>query len=353
MIGSAPGKVFVTGEYAVVSGGPAVVATVTRRLRARVTARPGRGTLILHMCDGAVRCDLAREHVDDLPQEARFVAAAALVAARVFGVRGVDLEIRTDSDLDPGTGKTGLGGSAAVTAATVSALQGVAGNALDDERARVAAGVYAHRLAQGGGSAADVIAASAGGLVWTERLDGRDVPRDVAECAARARDANDLAYQRLRLPGDLGLEVVATGRSCSTGPRVARYLGAAAGWRASSVQSWTAGMTAAAEALRDACNAGDERLVLRALRAAARLLSRLGGVASVPVFTPELRRACAVASTLPGTAAKPSGAGGGDCAIAVTTLSRREELRAAWRAAGLTPLALDLEPRGAFCEVTT
>jgi phosphomevalonate kinase len=40
----------------------------------------------------------------------------------------------------------------------------------------------------------------------------------------------------------------------------------------------------------------------------------LGQEAGVPIVTPELARACALASGA-GAAGKPSGAGGGDCAV--------------------------------------
>lgn len=353
VIGSAPGKVFVIGEYGVVDGGPALVATVTRRLRAHVRARRGTGELSLRIGGTTVHRPLAAERVDDVPAEARFVAAAALVAARVFALSDTDLEITTESELDSGDAKTGLGGSAAVTAATVSAVHHVArGGTTDprDERTRVAAAVYSHRLAQGGGSAGDVIASSVGGLVWLDGLDGSDVPRSVADAATRASSAT-LQWERVELPSALVLEVVASGSSCATGPRVARYRTAGAGASARAVRAWATGMRAASEGLRDGCRAGDTDGVLRATRLAARLLSRLGAVASVPVYTPELRRACAVADGLPFTAVKPSGAGGGDCAIALTTPGVRATLRDRWRRGGLVPLEVDLEPRSAACEV--
>jgi len=360
LIGSAPGKVFVVGEYGVVGGGPAVVATVTRRLRSRVRARRGPGDLVVHAGGRAVRCPLATERIHDLPPEARFVAGAVLVSARVLDLHGLDLEVETESDLDRGTSKTGLGGSAAVTAATVSAVHGLARPTLgdaDDEHVRVAVAVYAHRLVQGGGSAADVVAASVGGLVWVDGLDGNDVPSDVGACAARVRGDRPIAFERLTLPAGLTLEVVASGHACATGPRVARYtslLRAAAGTPAGDgVRAWAAGMRVTAEMFRRGCRSGDGALVLHAIRVAGALLSRLGALTAIPVFTAELRRACALAATIPAAAAKPSGAGGGDCAIALVAQDRRAHLRQLWREAGLEPLAVDLDPAGARCEVTT
>lgn len=353
MIASAPGKVFVIGEYGVIEGGPAVVATVTRRLETRVRARPGAGELRLQLAGTTLRRPLDSERVDDVPAEARFVAAAALVAARVFALRATDLEISTASGLDQGSSKTGLGGSAAVTAATVSAVQRIARPAespADGAGTRVAAALYAHRLAQAGGSGADVIASSAGGLVWIDGLDGGDVPGTVGEAATRAAVA-DLRWARLELPATLALDVVATGRSCATGPRVARYRAAFAGPQGRVLRAWASGMRAASEGFRDGCRARDAASVLGATRFAGRLLSRLGALAAVRVYTPELRRACALADAQPGCAGKPSGAGGGDCAIAVVGREQRAALRAHWSESGLVPLDVDLEPRGAACEV--
>jgi phosphomevalonate kinase len=262
-----------------------------------------------------------------------------MVAARVFALRGTDLEIATASDLDPGATKTGLGGSAAVTAATVSAVQRIACPAespMESTRTRVATALYAHRLAQGGGSGADVVASSAGG--------------PVGAAAARARIA-ELRWAQLELPATLALDVVATGRSCATGPRVARYRAAFAGPQGRVLRAWAGGMRAATEIFRDGCRTHDAATVLRATRLAGRLLSRLGAIAGLRVYTPELRRACVLAAAQPGCAGKPSGAGGGDCAIAIVTREQRPALRGRWSESGLFPLDVDLEPRGAACEV--
>lgn len=354
---SAPGKVFVVGEYGVVCGGPAVIATVTRRLRARVRALRGQGCLTVRTRHGEVRCALGTESVAALPAESRFAAAAALVAARALHLGGLDLEIETTSALDRDGVKTGLGGSAAVTAAVVAGLYGVAERAPAPERdleERIAAGVYAHRLVQGGGSGADVVAATVGGMVWTDHLDGGDVPGDVSACVARMREAPPIRFARLRLPSPLVLEVAATGKAVATGPRVARFAALAGPGggspAAATVRAWNDGMRAASELFRAACERGDARLLCAAVEGAAGLLSRLGALAGMPLWTGELRRACRVAASL-GAAAKPSGAGGGDCAVAVVEESARERLRAAWAASDVQPLAVDLDPAGAVWEV--
>src|SRR5207248_6569585 len=71
------------------------------------------------------------------------------------------------------------------------------------------------------------------------------------------------------------------------------------------------------DALERAARMDDEEPRIRALdavRRGAAAMGALGAEAEVGIVTPDLLRACAVASAA-GAAAKPSGAGGGDCAV--------------------------------------
>ena len=70
-------------------------------------------------------------------------------------------------------------------------------------------------------------------------------------------------------------------------------------------------------------------------------MSSLGDEAQVPIVTQELARACAVASSA-GAAGKPSGAGGGDCAIVLAWNDVADRARAALDVAGYP--ALEVTP---------
>jgi len=70
----------------------------------------------------------------------------------------------------------------------------------------------------------------------------------------------------------------------------------------------------AAEQLRDSLESADRLATLAAVRRGGAAMEALGYEARVPIVTPELARACALASAA-GAAGKPSGAGGGDCAV--------------------------------------
>jgi phosphomevalonate kinase len=100
-------------------------------------------------------------------------------------------------------------------------------------------------------------------------------------------------------------------------------------------------LTACEVALREALERGDEAASLDAVRRAAAALGALGDEAQVPIVTQELAHACAIASSA-GAAGKPSGAGGGDCAIVVAWGDAAQRARKALEVAGY--LALEVAP---------
>jgi phosphomevalonate kinase len=77
-----------------------------------------------------------------------------------------------------------------------------------------------------------------------------------------------------------------------------------------------------------------------AVRRGAAAMAALGDEAKVAIVTPELSRACAIAAAA-GAAAKPSGAGGGDCAIVLAFDDGALERAARdLQAAGFSPLRI-------------
>lgn len=343
---SAPGKLFVLGEYAVARGAPAVVAAVDRRVGCRLRSQRGSGRLRIRVGTQEWTGPLDAPGVRDAPASCRFVASAARVAARATDLRGIDLAIETWSDLDGPGPKVGLGGSAAVVAAVVAAVYDAAGRSGASPRERAGVGVAAHRLAQGGGSGADVVAATLGGVLWISGLDASTPAESVAVAAAGV----GFEAEPVALPEALRLEIVATDQAARTGPRVRRFVeraSAADSPARASVEAWCTGMGAAADALRDACGDADGRRALDAVRAGGRLLARLGALTAIRVFTPALRDACSALGGSPDVAIKPSGAGGGDCAVALVRAGRTREVRDEWVASGLRPLPIPIGGDGA------
>ena len=326
----APGKLFVLGEYAVLDGCPAVVAAVDRFVTARVqVGAPGAGVWIEAEGHGTVRFDAGDPPPEDGPL--RFVIAAwRSVADRWprLADRGLRIELSSTLD-DPVTGKTGLGGSAATVVATVAALHAALDVAADTAGGRLAlldAALAAHRRAQGGtGSGGDVVASLFGGVTLFE-------PRGEAPPVVT------------RVPWPAGAELLAgwSGTAASTTGLVQRY-------RATAMQA--AARTGFFERTRAAvadfvAGLRGGRIAIEALNAAGDALDRLGTDLSVPIVTPALRSLVGAARAC-GAAAKASGAGGGDCAIAVATdAGMATAVRRAWAGAGFAALDLTLFPEG-------
>jgi mevalonate kinase len=276
---SAPGKLFLIGEYGVLHGQHAVVAAVDRRVTGRFVPSAAPATPLVKEVVDAVRAYLLND--GGTPPE----GAPALDSA----------------DLTSGAGKLGLGSSAAVAAAGVGAMLEAAGCDIQYTRGLAfALADSAHRAAQGGrGSGADVAAAVYGGVVSYARRDGT---ADV---------------QPLALPGAVQLLVFSTGTPSSTVDHV-RALEAytARDPAASAERLGTIG--ALASDFIAACANDDARAVVdKAARANAELAA-LGRDIGLPIVTPILAEAARLAEEL-GGAAKPSGAGGGDVGVAFLT----------------------------------
>ena len=142
-VASAPGKIVLAGEYAVLWDAPAVCMAVDRRARARVTpSDDGECHLVTPGFTGAER----------------FRVLDALTDGRRPGYR---IELDTSAFREDGQ-KTGIGSSAALAVALAAAL----GNSVDV----FAAALEAHARLQGGlGSGIDVAAAVHGGVFAYEK----------------------------------------------------------------------------------------------------------------------------------------------------------------------------------------
>ncbi len=232
----------------------------------------------------------------DTPADDRF-ARAALSQAEAPPAR------YTFQDWNPPATETkaGLGGSAAAAVVAVLAARALRG-APTDAASLFADALAAHRDVQGSGSGIDVAASAFGGV---SRFEGGAITP---------------------LPVPPHLVVVWSGQSARTGPRVQRYL------------AWNG--RAAFVAASTACVARFAEAPIDALADARRHLEAMAEAAGLDYRTPALDRIAAFAAER-GGAAKPSGAGGGDVAVA---LLPDPEAAAAFRAAcdaeGLTVLSV-------------
>ncbi|SDQ07252.1 phosphomevalonate kinase [Microbacterium sp. cf332] len=330
----APGKLFVAGEYAVVSPGqPSVLIAVDRYLTVSLTESVDAGSIHspeysrmpVRWTRGQDGLTLDREHH---PYD--YVIAAIEASERLRSERGLrprffDLHIESGLD-DPSGRKFGLGSSAAVTVATVAAIDEFYGFGLGT-RGRYELAMLATIAVAPNASGGDVAASTYGGWIGYRSPDRDRLRAARAERGVGAVLGSDAwagtEIIRLAAPEDVSLLVGWTGHPASTerlvsgvsrgadvgGDAHAGFLEAS---RSCVEDLWRA------LAVRD--GAGHEHpgaatgLALDAIRRNRRLLQGLGERSGVTIETERLRVLCDAAERI-GAAGKPSGAGGGDCGI--------------------------------------
>jgi len=343
---SAPGKAFVAGEYSVLEHGePALVLAVDIRMHAQVRELRGRSVELVHAASGAAAqgevgaIGVAWAHGPRaIPGELRFAARSVELAARLCAEEGRDargFSATFVDDLSRDTRKLGLGGSAAASVLAVRATCLAQERELTrDELISLAA--TAHWLEQGGrGSGADVAACASGGLVEVRSRPSRRA-LELAQSAAPVHELLQsdppLQVRPVGVPPGCHFLLAWTGQPANSRTLVDDVLSFATARRG----RWhhhVRALSACEVALRAALERADEAASLDAVRRAAAALGALGDEAQVPIVTQELAHACAIASSA-GAAGKPSGAGGGDCAIVLAWGEAAERARKALEVAG-------------------
>lgn len=272
---SAPGKAFLCGEYAVLSGAPAIIAAVNKRVVARWTGRrPGEAALPL---EARATLDVARERFGQAPQH------LSIDTRRLFN----------------GAKKLGLGSSAAVAVASAAAVAALRGHDVAERDVRDTVFSIAsrgHSAVAPEGSGADVAAATYGGYV----------------CFQKQHDGP--LVQQIEPPSALTCLLIWTGEPARTSDLLARVSRLAALEPKLHDRCMSALHRHASE-FAEAFQSGDGRGIVRHAREYGACMSALGEAADAPIMNDKLGR-IAQWATWHGGAAKPCGAGGGDLAVA-------------------------------------
>jgi phosphomevalonate kinase len=355
VIATAPGKLILTGEYAVLDGAPALVIAVNRRVTATRQRGPrGSSEFLIAVIDEIER-RFGTEHA------AARAATEIVVNSTPFYWGGI---------------KLGLGSSAAVTVAATALALGAdyPGVPVLDRDLVLSIASVAHANAQTArrgrpstaelvpstqppspwhkarGSGADIAAAVYGGVIAFQR----ETPDRVAwpsDAAARG-DATTIAgatIDRLSFPSGVTLLPFFTGQAADT----TSYVTAVDAARRADQAAVNAALAAIDKASRAACQACAARsseiasnALLSALSLAASAVDQLAAATRLPLVPQSVSAARSAMARLGGTA-KTTGAGGGDIAIAV--IPATEDVTAARRyliEAGCQPLQLTVDKSG-------
>ena len=149
---SAPGKLMLLGEHAVLSGSWSLVCAVNQRMIVRFTHRTD-ASVVLKSALGEFQTDLTSFIIDE-----KFKFILTCIKNYYSGKTGFELEITSDFSRH-----VGLGSSAAVTAATLGVLAHLESN-FDLEQI-FSRGLSVIQQVQGTGSGADLAASVFGGVL--------------------------------------------------------------------------------------------------------------------------------------------------------------------------------------------
>ncbi|MBH1938536.1 phosphomevalonate kinase [Streptomyces sp. AV19] len=349
----APGKLFVAGEYAVVEPGNQAILVAVDRYVTVTVSEPGEAGVV-------ISSDLAPRPVHRQWRDGRLAASdeggeraglthvlsAIETVGRLLAERGRPapaLSVSVSSELHDNGTKFGLGSSGAVTVATVAAVAAFCGLELSpDARYRLAVLATAETDVKASGG--DLAAGTWGGWIAyraPDRAAVLDLARRRGVEEALGAPWPGFEVRRLPPPDGLSLEVGWTGTPASTTSLVSGLHRRT--WRGSA--SHQRFMETSADFVRAAVSAferGDQHDLMHQIRRARRELARLDDEVGLGIFTTELTALCDAAEAV-GGAAKPSGAGGGDCGIALLDAEASQDIthvRERWAMAGVRPLPI-------------
>jgi phosphomevalonate kinase len=300
MIACSPGKLVLSGAYAVLEGAPAIVAAVDR----------------FAVADGSRSSALVTEEV-----------LAAVSSGYLDRVPWFDASALRGRDASGLGRKLGLGSSAAIL---VASLACVIASEIADERALRAAifplALEAHRSAQGGGSGVDVAASTWGGILTCRKVEDSRL---------------DIEVQVHRLPLGTVIEVFASSISAKT----SNLLSAIRKFRDADPQTYRRLMDRVGEGSRAAVQARTTEDFIASLALQLDGLEELGRFSGAPIFIEQVAALRRIAAE-EGASFGPSGAGGGDIALFVGCAPSSDHFRMLAEKRGLTMLDLQVGARG-------
>jgi len=363
---SAPGKLFLSGEWAVLEvGNPGIVTAVNKRVHCEIESAE---KISVSIEDFGIK-DLKgtfkegkfiweRELSEQEQKDTNFIRGSIETALRYLG-EWKPFKLRTWGELSQitlksgETKKIGFGSSAASVVAVIGAILAFHGKDISQRKTKdivYKLSALTHYFAQGKvGSAFDVAASTFGGVFIYKRFD----PKWLVEEAESGKSVKELvemewkgySVEELKIPEGFRLIIGWTKESASTSAMVKQLNK----WAKEHPEEYKRHFNRIADLVRELIPAWKEQnkeRILKLLRKNEELLAELGKASGVNIETEGLKKLSEIANQN-GCAGKLSGAGGGDCGIAVCfDQEAAESVAKEWEADGFYLVSAALDKQG-------
>lgn len=346
---SAPGKLYIAGEYAVLEPGhPAILVALDQFITVYLKEAKGQGSIRSSYSNGmSIPWTRRNGHffIDERENPFAYVAQAVTTTEHYIEEKGIELsffDIEIESDLDNKDGrKYGLGSSGAVTVATIKALLLFYKVPFNQDLVYKLAALT-HMSIKSNGSFGDLAASTFGGWTAYSCFDRQWVANAREQLSLHelvSLDWPDLMIEPLTPPTNLELLIGWTGTPAST-TQLVDLLNEEVHDEEHFYSRFLQDSKECVNNLITAFKSNDLETIQAGIRQNRKLLQQLGKNSGIHIETAPLFDLCEIAEDYHG-AAKSSGAGGGDCGIVIidNTLDAHG-LMTEWQQAGIEPLPL-------------
>lgn len=347
IVSRSPGKLYFAGEYAVLEKGhPAIIFAINQFIEVSLIKTEDIGSIQTYDSSPIPFIRTGQKiHVNDQNKQLSYLINTIKTVEKLALELNKDLKfyhLKIDSDLETVDGrKYGLGSSSGVTVSTIKALCQFYNIKLNPLQVFKLAAIV-HTNMNSNGSGGDLAAAIYQGFILYRSFD-KNWLKDKLNTYSIKDIINEnwpfLEIEKLQKPKDLQILVGWTGKPASTNTLVNKIHLA----RKCQEKYYTQFLNESrksVEKIITAFKSQDNLEILKQINISRKLLKDLGKQFNVEIETFKLEKLSEIANKY-GGAAKTSGAGGGDCGIAVFNKKiNKENLIQSWNQHGIMYLPL-------------
>ena len=318
-----PGKVMIAGEWFVLRGAPCIVTTVNRHVNATIFESE-ESSVIAKNLDQKTRFMFLDNvmHVENRTEQLEIALYTIGVVFEYLTEQSVDIEKQFTIEIDSSefsvhNKKIGIGSSAAVVVAIIRVMFNFYG-CYADNKIIFKLACFANMIAHDNlGSCFDIAASVYGKTLWYKQFDtiwfSNQLREDLKYSEMAEKEWPGLEIEPIDLPEELKLLVGFVGKSADTFQLVKMVKPALYSDEGTKLCEEARELM---QHFRKACESNDTKQFLELINQNSVLLQKLFELSGVELETPKLTMLIETAKSC-GAAAKFSGAGGGDCGIAV------------------------------------